>query len=278
MKHSYTEGTWFAIPLRKGGYGVGIVARERGGCILTYCFGPCREAVPRLSEISRLQSITAITVLRAGDLGLVRGKWPVIGNATFWNRLDWPMPVFIRREILPPFRNWRIHYSDNDPSELIKQELEPAERLDLPNDGLSGSGAVEIMKLLDDSGQSARRTPQFSKPSEKLRSPVEGGPFRMEVLQHLHSFGSDTGKTHSFDFYLYFPLEATAHKAAERVREKGFAAEVRLRAEEGTWLCRASKSLIPESGPLDEIDRFIQEVANTLDGNFDGWESDVVKP
>lgn len=44
----YREGTWFALPLRKGGYAVGVVARmaPRGRIILAYFFGPKRNQIP----------------------------------------------------------------------------------------------------------------------------------------------------------------------------------------------------------------------------------------
>ena len=145
MKVNYTEGTWFAIPLRNSGYGIGVIARAKRGCILAYFFGPRRKSVPELDEISKLKAGSAITVLRVGDLGLIRGEWPIIGKTQLWDRSKWAMPVFIRREPLPPFRNWRVYFSDTDPTKRIKQELELNERPDLPPDSLSGSGAAEII-------------------------------------------------------------------------------------------------------------------------------------
>ena len=144
FKINYKEGTWFAIPLREGGYGVGVAARAKRACILAYLFGPRRESVPKLDEISMLKADSAVIVLRVGDLGLVNGKWPIIGNAQSWNYSDWPMPVFFRREVLPPFRKWRVYYSDTEPNKTIKEELESNERPDLSESGLYGSGAAEI--------------------------------------------------------------------------------------------------------------------------------------
>jgi hypothetical protein len=156
LKVNYKEGTWFAIPLRRGGgYGIGVVARAKKPCVLAYCFGPRREFVPKLDEVLKLKADSCLTVLRIGDLGLVSGRWPITGNDPLWIRSDWPMPVFIRREILPPFRNWRVYYSDTDPNEVIKEELEPSDRLELPEDILSGYGAAEIRltKLLASSSR-----------------------------------------------------------------------------------------------------------------------------
>jgi hypothetical protein len=52
QKINYREGDWFAVPLRDGGYAVGLVARmdNRGG-VLGYFFGPRRDDVPSPSDV-----------------------------------------------------------------------------------------------------------------------------------------------------------------------------------------------------------------------------------
>ena len=142
-KISYKEGTWFAVPLRNGGYGIGVVARTKKARILGYFFGPRREDVPKLEDISILKPDSAVLVVRVGDLGLVKGEWPIIGESPSWKRDDWLMPIFIRREPIS-FRNWRIFYSDTDPSHRIKEVRESSERSDLQEDSLYGYGAAEI--------------------------------------------------------------------------------------------------------------------------------------
>jgi hypothetical protein len=143
MKLPYRDGTWFAVPLRGSGFAVGIVARfDKKGRVLGYFFGPRRQVVPRFQEVETLKADSAILVLRFADLGLIEGEWPIIGQAQSWNRLDWPLPVFIRREPPPRLRNWLVYYSDD--LELIDETLEPSERPDLPPDSFSYSGAVEI--------------------------------------------------------------------------------------------------------------------------------------
>jgi hypothetical protein len=98
-KLPYKEGTWFAIPLQQGGYAVGRVARLSGdGIILAYFFGPKRETVPTLADLGSLTPDSALAVVRAGDLGLIEGSWPIIGDAPVWEREKWPMPAFVRRD------------------------------------------------------------------------------------------------------------------------------------------------------------------------------------
>lgn len=142
MKLPYREGSWFALPLRQGGFAVGVVARagSEGKVILGYFFGPRRTSVPTIAEVENLMPSSAIHVVRFGDLSLMRGEWPILGESTSWKRADWPMPPFVRRSDLS--RNaWRVHYSDSDPNSIDREEPEPYEST-LGRDSVSGSGAV----------------------------------------------------------------------------------------------------------------------------------------
>src|SRR5260221_8716321 len=96
VRVSYHEGDWFAVPLREGGFGVGLVARANpGGVLLGYFFGPKRAGVPVLGELTGLKVTDAVLVRKFGHLGLVQGKWPIVGHFDCWNRRGWPRPVFI---------------------------------------------------------------------------------------------------------------------------------------------------------------------------------------
>jgi hypothetical protein len=144
-KLPYVEGTAFAVPLRGDGYGIGVVARmsPRGRILLVYLFGPRRTYVPTASELDGLAPRQAVRRLRIGDLHLVDGKWPIIGLLPGWERNEWPMPDFLRRDELSD-RAWRVIYDDVDPGKVVGKE--PADRDDsYEGDGLHGAGAVEIL-------------------------------------------------------------------------------------------------------------------------------------
>ncbi|MGD1083150.1 MAG: Imm26 family immunity protein [Verrucomicrobiota bacterium] len=147
MKLPYGESTCFAVPLRGGGFATGVVARatKKGKIVLCYFFGPRLKSVPELNQVIALNPATPICVIRVGDLGLLRGEWPIIGELTSWNRLDWPMPVFIRRGTLPPYVNWLVYYSDIDPAKRLREVREANDRPELRRDSLFGSGAAEIL-------------------------------------------------------------------------------------------------------------------------------------
>lgn len=153
-KLPYREGSWFAVPLRTGGYALGVVGRmaPRGRIILAYLFGTKYTEIPEAATVKTLQPSHAIKRLRVGDLGLVNGEWPVFGESEGWRRSDWPMPPFVRRDDLSK-RAWRVSYSDSDPSKLIAEEVVPFHVTGLEEADLYGYGAVEqlLSKILAES-------------------------------------------------------------------------------------------------------------------------------
>jgi Immunity protein 26 len=146
-KVKYGEGDWFAVPLREGGFAVGIVARANPrGVLLGYFFGPKRKAVPSLDEVAYLKPSNALLVRKFGDIGLTGGTWPIIGHLKSWDRDEWPMPVFVRYEELSG-RSFQVFYDPDDPNKFIGEEqISPGEAEQRPKDGLMGAGFAE--KLL----------------------------------------------------------------------------------------------------------------------------------
>jgi hypothetical protein len=149
----YREGSWFAVPLRSGGYGVGVIARLAPPILLAYLFGQRHNAVPGLHDVEGLQPVKAARKLRVGDLGLANGEWPIIGVSERWQRDNWPMPSFIRRDDLSK-HVWRVTYDDTDPGEPVREESCEFDTTGLENDALYGYGAVELLmtKLIEMQG------------------------------------------------------------------------------------------------------------------------------
>ena len=143
-KVKYREGDWFAVPLEGGGYAVGLIARANpGGVLLGYFFGPRRSEVPALGDVAGLQSGDAVLIRKFGHLGIVQGKWPLLGRVDDWDRRDWPTPVFIRYEELTG-RSFRVFYNDDDPNEVLREEqVAPGTAEQAPKDGLMGAGFAE---------------------------------------------------------------------------------------------------------------------------------------
>lgn len=141
---NYREGDWFAVPLREGGYAIGLVARaNRDGVLLGYFFGPRRDALPSLADAQGLAPDDAVLVGKFGHLGLKQGKWLVLGRLEEWSRDAWPMPAFIRNEELTG-RSFKVIYGDDDPNKLVhEEEIPPGAAEQGPKDGLMGAGFVE---------------------------------------------------------------------------------------------------------------------------------------
>jgi hypothetical protein len=141
----YAEGDWFAVPLRDGGFAVGVVARaNKNGVLLGYFFGPRQRDVPSLDDVEELVAKDAVLIKKFGDLGLKSGKWPLLGSAPSWNRDEWPMPTFGRFEELTGLA-FAVEYSSDDPNSHPRET--PILQEDLvryPKDGLGGAGFIEI--------------------------------------------------------------------------------------------------------------------------------------
>jgi hypothetical protein len=143
-KVKYREGDWFAVPLRCGGFGVGLIGRANpGGVLLGYFFGPPRSEVPKLEDVAGLRPGDAMLVGKFGHLGIVQGKWPLLGRLDGWDRRDWPTPAFVRYEELTG-RSFRVFYDDDDPNRVLREEqVAPGEAEQAPTDGLMGAGFAE---------------------------------------------------------------------------------------------------------------------------------------
>lgn len=82
MKVNHAEGTWFAIPLRNGGFAVGLVARAtaEGPHVLACFFGPKRSSISTMTEVADLRAAAAVKVARIGDLR-AQSSWC---SPSFW--------------------------------------------------------------------------------------------------------------------------------------------------------------------------------------------------
>jgi hypothetical protein len=79
------------------------------------------------------------------------------------------------------------------------------------------------------------------------------------------------------DFYLYFPSQERAQRAAETLRSEGYAVATRLGADETNWLALASLDTPRQlsRGDLDEIEKRLFALADSIGGEYDGFERDV---
>lgn len=145
MVQSYREGDWLAVPLPRGGYAAGLVARRprRGTIILGYFFGPPHKAIPTPEELAGIRAEHGQLVCRVKDTAVHRGEWRVLGRPECWRREDWPMPAFYRREGLSG-RGIRIEYDDDN---LITPAREAA--ANVPDASLPEDVVLDEARLLE---------------------------------------------------------------------------------------------------------------------------------
>ena len=96
------------------------------------------------------------------------------------------------------------------------------------------------------------------------------------VIAQLQKAGSNLAKPHAIEFFLYFPTEFAANQASARVCDAGFQSEVRKAAQGDTWLCLATKEMVPTQDALETIRRNFGSIATSLGGEYDGWGCPVV--
>jgi hypothetical protein len=73
----------------------------------------------------------SLKVIRVGALGLVDGSWPIIGKADSWNREEWPMPKFVRKDDISGVA-WLVTYGDDDPNHVIGEQRAAKKRCQEP--------------------------------------------------------------------------------------------------------------------------------------------------
>lgn len=138
----YRIGTRFWVPLRRGGFARGLVARMNGkGVVFAYFFGPRISEVGPWINTPPVSAASAVFVAQVGDLGLVNGEWIVDEALSQWVSADWPLPAFVRTT-----SDGEVLVSTYD-DQLIFQTERKGTDDDLqrfPRDVLMGYGSAEI--------------------------------------------------------------------------------------------------------------------------------------
>jgi hypothetical protein len=152
----YFEGQWFAVPLRKDGYALGIIVRgsykAKGG--LGYFFGPKYQEIPNDESTWEKKPVDAILITKFGDLGIINGSWPLIKSTRPFLKEEWPIPKFGHEVSLLPGKGTIREYAQDNIGRLIIVKETPVnvkEIIGLPEDLSRGGGSVEIelTKILD---------------------------------------------------------------------------------------------------------------------------------
>src|SRR5262249_3254091 len=85
-----------------------------------------RRRLPTLDDVDELLPEQAIAIIRTSELGLLEGKWPVIGESPSWDRTQWPIPSFIVRDEFSQTAQ-RVTYAQDNPTSSHQAERIPYE-------------------------------------------------------------------------------------------------------------------------------------------------------
>ena len=96
------------------------------------------------------------------------------------------------------------------------------------------------------------------------------------TLRALERAGSDLGRSHEMEFFLYLPDQSAAEAAGAQLRAEGFTIRVSAGDSNDDWLCLASRTMRPNLGELQRLRRYLTAVAESRDGAYDGWGATVV--
>ncbi|MCI0337592.1 MAG: ribonuclease E inhibitor RraB [Acidobacteria bacterium] len=98
-----------------------------------------------------------------------------------------------------------------------------------------------------------------------------------KVLDQLRAAGSDMSKLHEMEFYLYFPDPELANLVANRIKAEGFAVEVKKAPHRPAWMCYVTRRMVPDGVRIAIIGKRFTELAEEFDGEYDGWETSLVR-
>ncbi len=123
MTAPYKEGQFFLLPIERGHFAIGLVARApaRGGVLLGYFFGPRRSQAPAVQWLNGLHAPQAVLACRFKDTALYRGEWQLLTPLEHFSRADWPVPAFHRFDgsvtHVPgqqAVQDWKVEYGDDN--------------------------------------------------------------------------------------------------------------------------------------------------------------------
>ena len=135
------EGDVFVVPLKQGGYGIGLVAREHKTITLGYFFKKKYSSVPEEVDVAGINKWEIALIGKFSTMGIENGEWPLLKTAFIFNREQWPIPVLKMQHPITE-KYFAVIYDDT----LINEErhlITEAEAEKLFSHGLYGYGALE---------------------------------------------------------------------------------------------------------------------------------------
>jgi hypothetical protein len=93
-------------------------------------------------------------------------------------------------------------------------------------------------------------------------------------IDQLAKSGSDLSQLHHVDFFLHFPTQKSAERAASRLEAFAFATKVE-RGKSGQWVVEAAKVMYPVESDLSGLRDKLNAIAAEEHGAYDGWQARI---
>jgi hypothetical protein len=135
------EGKIIVLPLEKGGYATGLIARQDRNILLGYFFDTYYQNPPLNIKEWSVSEVCLICLF--GILGINNNEWKILGDMPLWKRDEWIVPIFKQQDILNPEQYYSIIYQD-DLKEYERKKASKEEVQKYYSYGIFGYGAVEI--------------------------------------------------------------------------------------------------------------------------------------
>jgi len=115
-------------------------------------------------------------------------------------------------------------------------------------------------------------------PLEECDGYTNGKHFAGDVMKALEGSSLDCSEEIPLSFFLYLPSESLAREAGAIIAREGFEVEVEEPvADDGRWLCWCDLSMVPNVEKFEHYGDMFLGLAETYNGDFDGWEVNPYK-
>jgi regulator of RNase E activity RraB len=96
-----------------------------------------------------------------------------------------------------------------------------------------------------------------------------------ETLEQLARAGSDLSRPHKIEFFLFLPTQEAAEAVAGELQQEGFSVAVSPGEASTDWLCLATREMLPELAALRSWRGRLAAMAESRQGAYDGWGTEV---
>jgi hypothetical protein len=141
MKNNNFVGKVFVVPLKNGGFSIGLVARQDKNILLGYFFNTYFFEKPITVKDLIINKSNICLICLFSILGLKNNEWTVIGSLPDWNKDEWAVPMFKQKDPLLDIY-YAINYDDSL-NEISKIKMSKEDANKLYNGGIYGYGIVE---------------------------------------------------------------------------------------------------------------------------------------